>query len=253
VRRFLVASGLALFAGCGNAAGDAGALLVGAASDLAAAMPELVAAFERESDATVQVTLGSSGLLARQIINGAPIDLFLSADGTWVDHVAEAGLVAPDDRVHYARGYLAIVTAAHRRAVERIEALAGADIGRVAIANPAHAPYGRAAREALERAGVWAALEPNVVYAENVRQTMQFVASGNVDAVITALSLVDGSGLAWSIVPDTLHAPLLQEAAAIGDRPNHELAVRFLRFLEGDDARATLARYRFGPPDVGAR
>jgi molybdate transport system substrate-binding protein len=212
-------------------------------------MPELARAFEAESHATVHVTLGSSGLLARQIINGAPIDVFLSADVSWVDRVAEAGLVMPDDRVHYARGYLAIVTAAHRRAIERIDALAGQDVGRVAIANPAHAPYGRAAREALERAHVWDSLEPRIVYAENVRQTLQFVASGNVDAALSALSLVDGSGLAWSIVPDTLHAPLLQEGAAIAGRPNHQLAARFLRFLEGDDARATLARHRFGSPN----
>jgi molybdate transport system substrate-binding protein len=227
-----------------------GELLVAAASDLAAAMPALAAAFEAESGVRVAATLGSTGQLAQQILSGAPVDVFLSADAGWVQRLVDAGLVQPDGRAPYARGVLVIVTRAQRAApFERLEQLAAPGVGRVAIANPEHAPYGRAAREALQSAGVWDALAERIVFAENVRQTLQFVATGNVDAAISALALMDERAPRWVAVDTALHAPLLQEAAVIAGRPHEAHAAAFVRFLTGDAGRAILARHRFMLPE----
>jgi molybdate transport system substrate-binding protein len=220
-------------------------LLVGAASDLALAMPALAAAFSAETGIQVTTTLGSSGQLAQQILHGAPVDVFLSADREWVDRLDEAGLVQADGRAIYARGVLVIVTARRRgTAFQRLEELGAPDVRRVAIANPDHAPYGRAARDALAAAGVLDALSDRLVIAENVRQTLQFVGTGDVDAAIAALSLVDDESPAWVIVPEHLHAPLLQEAAVLTGRGDEE-GRAFLRFLTGPRGLEILAGFGF--------
>jgi molybdate transport system substrate-binding protein len=244
--RGLLALVAVLLAACGPA--GAPALLVGAASDLAAAMPELAMAFEAESGVRLDVTLGSSGQIAQQILQGAPVDVFLSADRSWVDRLDAAGRVVPGGRALYARGVLALVTARGRAQFEALEALADPAVRRIAIANPDHAPYGRAAREALAAAGVLDAVAGRLVFAENVRQTLQFVGTGNVDVAIAALSLMDDASPPWVALPEALHAPLLQEGAVIAGRPNEAAAAAFLRFLTGDDAREILRRYRFELP-----
>lgn len=234
-------------AACGPAREPA--LLVGAASDLAAAMPVLVAAFTAESGIPVTTTLGSSGQLARQVMHGAPVDIFLSADRVWVDRLEEAGLVEPNGRAPYGRGVLVLVTAQRRpEPFRRLEELGAADAGRVAIASPEHAPYGRAAREALESAGVWDAVSDRLVIAENVRHTLQFVGTGDVDAAIAALALVDDRSPPWTVVPEELHAPLLQEAAVVSGRGMEEQALAFLRFLTGPRGREILTGFGFIMP-----
>jgi molybdate transport system substrate-binding protein len=226
-------------------------LLVAAASDLARAMPAIAAAFEEETGVRVTVTLGSSGQLAQQVLQGAPIDVFLSADQHWVERLAEAGRTAPGGRTVYARGLLALVTAAHReRRFESLEELAGAGLRRVAIANPEHAPYGRAAREALQTLGLWELLGDRLVIAENVRQTLQFVGTGNVDAALSALPLMADDDGHWVAVPEELHAPLVQEGAVIEGRPLAPTAAEFLGFLAGPRGREILARHRFILPET---
>jgi molybdate transport system substrate-binding protein len=237
-----------LLAACGprDAAPE---LLVAAASDLAGAMPELAAGFEAETGIRVVATLGSSGQIAQQILQGAPVDVFLSADRIWVERLAEAGRVAPDGRALYARGRLALITASGRAQVETLDALADPGVRRIAIANPEHAPYGRAAREALASAGVLEGVADRLVFGENVRQALQFVATGNVDAAIAALSLVDAMTPPWTVVPEALHQPLLQEGAVVAGRPNGAAAAAFLRYLTSDAGREILVGYRFELPD----
>jgi molybdate transport system substrate-binding protein len=248
MRRIACAAAVLMAAGCGRPAGDA-TLLVGAASDLAAAMPELAAGFEAQGGIRVSVTLGSSGQIAQQILQGAPVDVFLSADRVWVDRLEEAGLVAPGGRAPYARGLLALVTARGREPLRTVEDLADPGVRRIAIANPDHAPYGRAARQALQSAGVLDAVTARLVFGENVRQTLQFVGTGNVDAAIAALSLMDERSPPWVVVPEELHEPLLQEGAAIAGRAGQVAAAAFLRYLTGDEGREILARYRFLLPE----
>jgi molybdate transport system substrate-binding protein len=248
VARVAAVAGSCALAACGGQA-DRPELLIGAASDLALAMPELVAGFEAAHDVRVRVTLGSSGQIAQQIIQGAPVDVFLSADQSWVDRLAEAGRVTADGRAPYARGLLALVTVRGRKPFLTLEELAGADVRRIAIANPEHAPYGRAARQALVSAGVNDAVADRIIFAENVRQTLQFIDGGNVDAAIAALSLVNSDSPPWAQIPDTLHEPLLQVAAVITGRPNEAAAAAFLRYMTGDSARAILARHHFLPAE----
>jgi molybdate transport system substrate-binding protein len=249
--RFVACAMLLLaLAACDGRSAQRQELLVGAASDLALAMPILAAAFEEETGIRMNVTLGSSGQLAQQVLQGAPIDVFMSADRLWVERLAEGGRTTDEHRAVYARGLLALVTSAHRpRRFESIDELAGADVRRVAIANPDHAPYGRAAREALQAAGAWETLGDRLVIAENVRQTLQFTGTGNVDAAIAALPLMGDDDSYWVEVPEALHTPLVQEAAAVLGRPMEPAAVEFLRFLTGPRGREILQRHRFILPD----
>jgi molybdate transport system substrate-binding protein len=238
---------------CDGRPGPGEELIVAAASDLALALPVLAAAFEEETGTRLAVTLGSSGQIAQQILQGAPVDVFLSADRTWVDRLGEGGRLVADGRVIYARGRLALVTAPqHARAFESLDELAAPGVRRVAIANPDHAPYGRAAREALQAADVWPRLADRIVIAENVRQTLQFVASGNVDAAVSALPLMGTDDGHWVALPEELHAPLVQEAAAIAGGRSGEAALRFLQFLAGPRGREILRQHRFILPDAPA-
>jgi molybdate transport system substrate-binding protein len=131
--------------------------------------------------------------------------------------------------------------------------LAAPAFRRIAIANPEHAPYGRAAREALLAAGLWSDLEPRIVIAENARQTVQYLDARAVDAAIGALSLMREGEHAWVSVPEHLYRPLRQTVAVVADRPHEERAREFARFVLGPRGREILARHRFVLPDTPRR
>jgi len=135
---------------------------------------------------------------------------------------------------------------------ERIEDLARDDVKRIAIANPEHAPYGIAAREAMQAAGVWERMQPKLVYGENITQTLQYAESGNVDAAIVALSLSIPSDGRWTLVPAELHKPLNQALAVIKSTKNETEARQFAAFINGGDGRETMKKYGFVPPDEDA-
>ena len=211
-------------------------LLVAAAADLAGVKEPLAQAFERATGLKVRFTLGASGMLARQIEQGAPYDVFLSANEGFVTELAKAGRLAPDSVRVYAYGRLGLWS--RDGSVKSPEDLKSARVLHVAIANPAHAPYGAAAREFLERQGLWKALEPKLVFGENVRQALQYAESGNADAVITAWSLLyDRGGV---LLPDTGHAPIRQAGGVVTGRPNEPAARKFLDFLSGAEGRRVL-------------
>jgi molybdate transport system substrate-binding protein len=224
-------------------------LVLSAASDLAAALPALTSAFRAETSVAVSTTVGSSGMLAQQILNGAPVDVFASADDSWVDRLEAAGRTVAGTRATYARGELALVLAPGlgRRAVA-ITDLASEEFRRIAIANPAFAPYGRAARQALDRGGVWEVVQPRVIMSENVRQALEYVVSGNVDAAIVARALVP-AGTAWFEVPAPLYDPLLQDVVVIRDTRDGGAARRFVEFLTRGGGRTILRSYHFTIPD----
>lgn len=236
---------------CGTGNGEpTSPLLVAAASDLAIAMPELASAFHEETGVRVDITLGSSGQIAHQILSGAPVDLFLSADATWVDRLRAAGRTVPETEAVYAIGPLVLVPAPGRDApLPVVGDLDDPSVRRIAIANPEHAPYGRAARQVLERAGLWEALEPRVVIAENVRQTMQYVETRSVDVAISARSLVREDSPGWTPIPAEFHDPLNQTLAVIAGRPREAEARAFAAFLLGPAGREILARHGFLLPD----
>jgi molybdate transport system substrate-binding protein len=235
---------------CGTGDGEPTVpLLVAAASGLAVAMPGLADGFHEETGVRVDVTFGSSGQIAHQILNGAPVDLFLAADAAWVARLREAGLTRPEAEAVFASGSLVLVSAPGRDALDVVGDLGHPSVRRIAIANPEHAPYGRAARQVLERAGLWEALEPRIVIAENVRQTMQYVETRSVDVAISARSLVREDQPGWIPVPADLHDPITQTLAVITGRPREAEARAFAAFLLGPAGREILARHGFLLPD----
>lgn len=224
-------------------------LTVAAASDLHAALPEVGGAWMRRSGETVQFTFGASGDLARQIEQGAPVDLFLAADESYVEKLCAAGLLLPDTQRVYARGRLALATPRRTKvAVRSLADLLLPAVRHVAIANPTHAPYGRAAREALQEAGIWQQVQNRLVFASNVRQATQMVETGNADAGIIALAGAEEAEIEWTTLDDGLYRPLRQTLAVVNRAPHAQAARDFAHFLCGPAGRRILARHGFALP-----
>jgi len=221
-------------------------IIVAAASDLAPAFEELGQQFEQETGTKVTFSFGSTGMLAKQIENGAPIDLFAAANVEFINQLERQGLILSETKALYARGRITIWTRADSAVkIERIEDLARTEVARVAIANPEHAPYGKAAREALESSGLWKAVEPKLVFGENVRQTMQYAETGNADAAITALALSVRSNGRWTLIPEELHKPLDQALAVIKGARLEQEARRFAEFINSEQGRYKMRKYGF--------
>lgn len=246
----LAGMGVAAALGCGQDGPSGGPLLVATAASVSAAMAELVTAFEEESGLRVTETSGASGQLAQQIREGAPIDVFLSADRDWIERLAAEGRIVPGTAAVYARGVLVLFQAANAETpVARLTDLTNPGIRRIAIANPESAPYGRAARQALESAGVLAAVEARIVIAENVRQTVQYVETSGVDVAFTSRALMEAGSGRWTVVPADLYDPLEQSLGVMADRPNEAGARAFAEFVLGPRGREILSRFGFEPPE----
>jgi molybdate transport system substrate-binding protein len=227
---------------------------VAAAADLKFALDEVIARF-REKNPTVRVepAYGSSGNIHAQLRQRAPYDIYLSADIAYPRDLVSRGIGAPSDLFAYARGRLVVwVPKDSALTIERdgLRALSAAK--RIAIANPRHAPYGRAAEAAMRRAGVWTGAARRLVLAENVAQAAQFVESGAADAGIIAKSLVlatpmRGSGRYWEI-PEDMHPAIEQGGLILPWASFRDAAVRFQQFLTATGGREILARFGFGAP-----
>lgn len=218
---------------------------VAAASDLSAAFAELGKAFEKQTGNKLLFTFGATGLLARQLRERAPFDVFAAASASFVDDVVAAGACDARTRAKYGRGHLALWTR-DEQAELSLAALRDARFKRIAIANPEHAPYGKAAREALVSAGLWSELEPRVVYAENVRQALQFAESGNAEAALVALSLVLTLREGRFVQVDTaLHRPIEQELVVCRHGKNERAGRSFAEFVSSPAGRAIMRRYGF--------
>ena len=250
---------LTLATGCGGA-GPApsprpgASLRIAAASDLLIVLPKLIEAFEATRDVDVAPSFGASGNLAEQIRRGAPFDVFLSADMAFVQGLGDEGVIEPDTIAAYARGSLVlIVHPAAADAVDELADLTKPEVGKVAIANPQFAPYGRAAREALERSNLWRTLEPKIVIGESARQALVYEERGDVEAALVGRSLViadqDGRGDKLIEVDPTLHAPLIQGLGIIAESQAPDQARAFVDFVLGDEGRRILGEAGFKPPD----
>lgn len=226
--------------------GAAVTLTVSAAADLTFAFQELGRLFEQETGNKVTFNFGSTGQLAQQIEQGAPVDLFAAANVEFVDELDQLGLILPDTRALYARGRITLWTLPDSPLkIERVEDLASPEVKLAAIANPDHAPYGIAAREALQAAGVWETVQPRLVLGENVRQTLQYAETGNVDVAIVALSLsLQGQGR-WTLIPEDLHQPIDQALAVIKGTPYEAQARQFATFINGPEGRPVMRQYGF--------
>ncbi|MDD5175848.1 MAG: molybdate ABC transporter substrate-binding protein [Sterolibacterium sp.] len=229
---------------------------VAAAADLKFALPEIAQAFEGASGRKLRLSFGSSGMFAQQIGQGAPFELFFSADESYVEMLQKAGR-ATDAGKLYALGRLVLFipngspVKADSNLRDLVAAARDGRLKRLAIANPEHAPYGRVAREALQRAGVWEEIENKLVLGENAAQAAQFAASGSAQAGLIPLALARAPGFAergaFATLPENWHTPLRQRMVLI--QGAGETAQLFYAFMQTPAARAILARYGFVMPE----
>lgn len=224
-------------------------LTVAAAADLQFAFTEIGELYEQETGNKVTFSFGSTGQLAQQIDNGAPFDLFAAANISFVEDLASKKRVLPDSVALYARGR--IVLAVNRDSgvsATTLEDLLSNTITHIAIANPEHAPYGVAAKEALISAGVWEAIEDKIVYGENVRQTLQFIQTGDAQVGIVALSVANVPEVTWTLLDDSLHNPLDQALAVVASSSHQEEAKEFAAFINGKQGRPIMQKFGFVLP-----
>jgi len=230
----------------------AGSLTIAAASDLQFAMREIVAGFrDAHPDDSVEVIYGSSGKFSAQIANGAPFDMFFSADISYPRALEQQGLTSGPAQP-YAVGRIVLWSLKPELGRLSLRELPTAAIRKFAIANPDHAPYGKRALEALEYANVWMAMAPKLVRGENIAQAAQFIDSGAADAGIVALSLVLAPGMqgrgAWTLIPDAWHAPLEQGYVITRRATGNPLAAAFAAWIDSAAAQAVMRRYGFVLP-----
>jgi molybdate transport system substrate-binding protein len=229
-------------------------ITVAAAADLNSVLPELATAFERTAGIAVQPVFGSSGNFYSQIRNGAPFDVFLSANVDYPARLAREGFAVPDSLLRYARGTL-VLWVPNRLGfdpAQGLQLLLRPEVHKIAMANPAHAPYGEAAQSALRSSGLYDTVKPKLVLGENISQTAQFVQSGNAEAGLLALSLTRGpamesQGKYWA-VSDSLYPPLDQAAMLLKSSAHQAAGRKFLEFLAGPQGREILARHGFRRP-----
>ncbi len=250
--------GAASLAGVGGAFSSQGSPIVAAAASLRFALREAADVFARETGSSVRLSFASSGNLARQIRQGAPFELFLSADEDYVAALQKDGHTL-DGGALYALGRLVVF--APNDARFKIDAdlsglgkaLQRGDIHRFAIANPEHAPYGRAARDVLNHAGLWDGIKSKLVLGENVSQAAQFAVSGSCEGALIAQSLALSEGLSgrgnFKLVPDQWHQPLRQRMVMLPGAG--EVARTFYQYLQGSGAGEIFSRHGFARPKEG--
>jgi molybdate transport system substrate-binding protein len=253
---FVILTAWMTFAADGYAQSPPQPLTIAAAADLQSVFPTLAAQFEKETGHHVTLTFGSSGNFFAQMQNGAPFDLFFSADIDYPKRLEAASLAEPSSLYEYATGRIVLWT----RKDSGIDLGAGLNVlrdpkvRRIAIANPEHAPYGRAAVAALRHAGLYEAVQSKIVLGENISQAAQFVQSGNAEVGIIALSLTLSSsskdaGTSAEIPADSY--PAIQQAAVIlKTSRNKPVARQFLAFLARPDVVKTMKAFGFGMPDA---
>ena len=217
-------------------------LIVAAAANLSFALREIARAFEREHGVKVTLTLGSTAQLAQQILHGAPYDVFFAADAATVEDLRAKGAVLPDSVEPYASGQIVLASIPGRPAPPGVRDLTRDEVKRIAIANPVHAPYGKAAQEALEKAGLWPEVRSKLVYGENVGQALQFLQTGNVDVAIIPLSLARAVDLPSTPIDQALYRPIIQLAGVSARSKSPDLARAFIRFLTGPQGRPVMKR-----------
>ncbi|MEO6307270.1 MAG: molybdate ABC transporter substrate-binding protein [Nitrospiraceae bacterium] len=229
-------------------------ITIAAASDLNFVFRELVIEYEKSTGDRVRLSLGSSGNFYAQIQNGAPFDLYFSADIAYPRKLEEAGLTVPGSLYPYAIGRIVLWAGKDSRLdlSKGLEILREPTIKKIAIANPKHAPYGRAAVAAMEHAQVYDRVKDKLVLGENISQAAQFIESGAADVGIIAMSLalaplMQAAGQYWEIPADA-HPPIEQGAVILKGAKNQERAKAFLSFVQGAKGKAMMKRYGFIVP-----
>ena len=253
MRRTVAVAALALVAACSSKS-HGKTVRVAAAADLSRAFEELGKAFEKKTGITPVFDFGSSGLLAKQIEQGAPFYLFAAANHEYVDEAVKSGHCDTQSIAPYARGRIVVWCPSGVAAPTKLADLADARFKRIAIANPTHAPYGRAAQQALEKAGVWDQVQGKLVLGDNVQATMKYAEDKAVDASIVALSLaVVTDGGAFLPIDPSQYDPLDQELVVCGNGEEADAARQLVQFISSPEGREVMTRYGFLLPNEQPR
>ncbi|MBI4782726.1 MAG: molybdate ABC transporter substrate-binding protein [Oscillatoriophycideae cyanobacterium NC_groundwater_1537_Pr4_S-0.65um_50_18] len=224
-------------------------LTVSAASDLSEVFPALGKLWQQETGNSVTFNFGSTGQLAQQIERGAPVDLFAAANKKFVEDLDKAGLILSDTKALYGRGRIVIWSRQGSPLdLKELKELTRSEVKRIAIANPDHAPYGVAAKQALQSLGIWDEIQPKLVLGENIKQTQQYAETGNVDVAIAALSISMNKPGQWTLIPENLHQPLEQMLAVPKNTTHPAIAQQFAAFINGAKGRPLMLRYGFVLP-----
>jgi len=246
-----------LLASSTSPAVQAADLLVAASANTSYMIKDVSNAFGKRTGHRVRISVGASGTIYSQILNGAPFDLFLSADTEYPRRLEEQGLARPGSFTVYAVGRLVLWTrTASGVDVARLQmkSLIGPNVRKVAIANPRHAPYGKAALETLRHFGLEQAVKPKLVLGESASQVLEFVSTGGAEVGMLPLSLAlaaaaSQEGRYW-VIPDSAHSKLEQAAVILkGGRAAPALASRFLDFLNGSEGKKFLVKYGYSPSE----
>jgi molybdate transport system substrate-binding protein len=224
-------------------------LRLAAASDLQTVLPKLLDRFQaRTGIATSPPVFLSSGQLAQQITQGAPFDVFLAANESFVSNLAAGGLIRPESVHPYARGSLAL--AVYHEFGDQIRTLADLAqpaVRKIALANPVTAPYGKAGQQALERAGLWARLQPKIVLAESVRQALLYAQKGDAEAALVGRALATVPGIRVIELDPGLYDPIVQALGIVATTPRPGDAEAFVQFILGAEGQASLQEFGFKP------
>ena len=241
--------------GCSRGASDEkqGArpeITVAAAANLTDAFAELGKEFTARTGIRVTFSFGATADLARQIENGAPFDVFASADVEHVERLNGLGLITPGTNKVYARGRLVLwIPPGSTLAVGSLEDLARPEVERIAVAKPDVAPYGRAAVEAMRALNLWAQIEPKVIYGQNVSQARQYAATGNAEAAFIPRALVKPNEGRIIEVDERLHQPIDQAIAVVKDSHHYDAAQSFVSYVLSPEGQALLERYGYKKGD----
>ena len=220
-------------------------LVIAAASNLQFAFNEIAKKFEASHTYTLSFVWGSTGSLATQIRHGAPYDMFFAANKSFVDVLSQEGYLL-DNPVPILKGHIALgVTREKKNSITSLRDLGNPDVTRIAIASPKHAPYGIAAQEALINSGLWNSIQTKLIYAESIRQCIQFVISGNVDAGIVSSHLPVDPELHVVAVDEDLYSPIFQTATILKAGKNPDKAREFIRYNQTAEAAEIFKKYNY--------
>ncbi|MCD8502151.1 MAG: molybdate ABC transporter substrate-binding protein [Bacillaceae bacterium] len=223
-------------------------IYVAAASDLYHALTEIGEEFSDESGINIEFTYGSTGLLTQQIQEGAPFDLFLAAHESYIDRLIERDAVFGDSKAYYAIGRIVTMSSSNEKIELDKDYLLSSEVQHITIANPEHAPYGKAAKETLESWGIWEDIQPKLVLGENIRQSYQYVESGNADVGIIALALMNRTEFHYELIDEETHEPILQALGIPVQTEKKELAESLLQFILSERGQEILIEYGFDIP-----
>jgi molybdate transport system substrate-binding protein len=244
---------------CAAAFASAQEITVAAAADLSSVFPQVAAKFEKETGKRVKLNFGSSGQFLLQIENGAPFDVFFSADVQYPQRLESEGLAQTGSLYKYAVGKLVLYVPNDSKLnlADGMRSLQSPQARKIAIANPQHAPYGRAAVEALKKEGLYDLVQGKLVMGENISQTAQFVQSGSADAGIVALSLALSPAMKsagrYVEVPASDYTPILQAAVILKSSKDKATAALFLDYVRKPEIVKLLAQYGFTMPVAGVK